>query len=81
MNPNSRNENVGDGDLDNPRPNRMPVDESDNDAPAVTPANPSSMPRAEEDEKTHDRSPEYHDGRGRIPPPLPAITGERGGVS
>ena len=80
MNPNSRNENVRDADLDKPGPNRMPVDESDNDAPGITPTKPSSMPRAEEDEKTYDRSPEYHDGRGRIPPPPPA-TSDDGRVS
>jgi hypothetical protein len=80
MKPNSH-ENARDADLNKPGPNRMPVDESDNDAPGITPTKPSSMPRAEEDEQTYDRSPEYRDGRDRIPPPPPMTTGDRGGVS
>ena len=31
----------------------------------INPRNPSSMPRAEDDEATRQRSPEYHDGLGR----------------
>ena len=81
MDPNSPNENARDADLDKRGPNRMPVDESDNDAPGIAPTKPSSMPRAEDDRKTYDRSPEYHDGRDRIPPPPPTPTDDRGGVS
>jgi hypothetical protein len=81
MNPNSPNENARDADLGKRGPNRMPVDESDNDAPGIAPTKPSSMPRAEDDDKTYDRSPEYRDGRDRIPPPPPTTTGDHGGVS
>jgi hypothetical protein len=37
------------------------VDESDNEAPAITPTKPSSMPRAEDDSVARDRSPEFRD--------------------
>ena len=44
------------------KPNEtIPVDESDNEAPGIAPTNPSSMPRAEDDEVTFEGSPEYHD--------------------
>lgn len=44
------------------KPNEtVPVDESDNEAPAITPTKPSSMSRAEDDAITRERSPEFHD--------------------
>jgi hypothetical protein len=39
----------------------IPVDESDNEAPAVAPTRPASMPRGEDDPVTRERSPEFHD--------------------
>ena len=47
----------------NPRnPNEtIPVDESDNEGPAIAPTNPSTMSRAEDDPIALERSPEYHD--------------------
>jgi hypothetical protein len=61
--------------VDTPKPrkpnDKIRVDESDNVAPGISPTNPSSMSRAEDDEIARERSPEYHDGRGRIPPPPP----------
>ena len=39
----------------------QPVDESDNDAPGIMPSKPSSMPRAEDDPETFEKSPEFHD--------------------
>jgi hypothetical protein len=81
MNPDNRNDNARDADLEKRGPNRMPVDESDNDAPGITPTKPSSMPRAEDDDKTYNRSPEYHDGRDRIPPPPPTTGGDHDAAS
>ena len=34
----------------------------------INPRNVNSMPRAEDDDVTRERSPEYHDGRDRIAP-------------
>ena len=39
----------------------QPVDESDNDAPDIMPSEPSSMPRAEDDAETFEKSPVFHD--------------------
>ncbi len=36
-------------------------DESDFEVPGIMPSKPSSMPRAEDDPKTFERSPEFHD--------------------
>jgi hypothetical protein len=50
--------------LDNPaipELNGKPIDESDNDAPGITPSNVSSMPRAEDDDATSANSPEFHE--------------------
>jgi hypothetical protein len=81
MNPDTPDDSARDSDLNQLGPNRIPVDESDHDAPGIAPTNPSSMPRAEDDDKTYNRSPEYHDGRDRIPPPPPTTTGDRDGES
>jgi hypothetical protein len=44
------------------KPNEtLPVDESDNEGSAIAPTNPSSMSRAEDDDTTRKRSPEFHD--------------------
>lgn len=34
------------------------------DGPAITPQNPSSMPRGEDDAEVHDHSPEFNDSPG-----------------
>jgi hypothetical protein len=39
----------------------IPVDESDNKAPGIAPTSPGTMSRAEDDEITYQRSPEFHD--------------------
>ena len=39
--------------------------DQDEQRQGISPVNPSSMPRAEDDEQTFARSPEYHD---RVPP-------------
>ena len=57
MQPNRpESENVAIPELDG-----RPVNESDNDAPAIMPSNVSSMPRAEDDDETFANSPEFHD--------------------
>lgn len=63
MKPISPDERARNQELDQPGPDRMPVDESDNEAPGIMPQKPSSMPRAEDDAETYARSPEYHDRR------------------
>jgi hypothetical protein len=61
MKPISPNEDARNTELRQPGRNRMPVDEPDNDAPGITPQKPSSMPRAEDDAETFEKSPEFHD--------------------
>jgi hypothetical protein len=61
MKPISPNEDARDRELRQPGRDRMPVDESDNDAPGISPQKPSSMPRAEDDAETYEKSPEFHD--------------------
>jgi hypothetical protein len=61
MQPNHADEQAQNPDLDKPADDRLPVVESDNDAPGITPTKPASMPRAEDDPVTWRRSPEYHD--------------------
>jgi hypothetical protein len=61
MKPISPSEAARDNELHQPGRDRMPVDESDNDAPGIIPQKPSSMPRAEDDAETFRRSPEFHD--------------------
>jgi hypothetical protein len=61
MKPNSPTEDARNNELNQPGRDRMPVDESDNDAPGIIPQKPSSMPRAEDDAETYANSPEFHD--------------------
>jgi hypothetical protein len=61
MQPNRADEKARNTDLHKPDDDRIPVMESDNDAPGIAPTKPSSMPRAEDDPETWRRSPEYHD--------------------
>jgi len=68
MKPISPNEDARNHELRKPGPDRLPVDESDNDAPGIIPQKPSSMPRAEDDAETYARSPEFHDQKAPEPP-------------
>jgi hypothetical protein len=61
MNPSNPNDDARNTELRQPGRDRMPVDESDNEAPGIIPQKPSSMPRAEDDEETFAHSPEFHD--------------------
>jgi hypothetical protein len=65
LKPISPNERERDHELRQPGRDRMPVDESDNEAPGIIPQKPSSMPRAEDDAETFARSPEFHDKKAR----------------
>ena len=61
MDPNRTQEKAPNADAGKLDETRLPVDEPDNDEPGISPTKPESMPRAEDDEKTWRRSPEYHD--------------------
>jgi hypothetical protein len=63
MKPISPNEDARNNELRQPGRDRMPIDEPDNQAPGITPQKPSSMPRAEDDAETFEKSPEFHDKR------------------
>lgn len=46
-------------------PTPLPApDAPGSDGPAITPQNPSSMPRGEDDREVHDHSPEFNDFPG-----------------
>jgi hypothetical protein len=61
MNLNRDKETKPNADVKKDDENHIPVDERDFDDPGIAPTKPSSMPRAEDDPKTWQRSPEYHD--------------------